>query len=457
MSPRPNVVLVVADQHRWDWLSCAGTVGPDTPVLDSLAARGTRFTRATTTSALCVPARIGLASGLLPHRVGALTNNAYLPARVPTWYQRLRDADYRVGLVGKVDLAKPAHHNGLAGDRPSAYRWGFTHPVEVEGKMHAGTSPTPIGPYTSWLAEQGLLDRFHADYMDRLGHIYSARRGDGIYRSSVLPEEAFADAWIGRRAARWVEEVTHDHPWFLQVGFAGPHDPYDPPPSRSERYSRSEMADPAPSGDREPLRVRHLRFRCDPSEVRVARQQYTAALSVIDAEVGRLLDALDATGQADRTIVVFTADHGDMLGDRGLFQKGVAYEAAMRIPLIVAGPEAARGALSDALVELPDVGETILGLAGVRAGPDVDARSFAHLLAEPSASHRTDQVCLEEAYSALRTETHKLIVTHSQGEELYDLVEDPWETRNVAHEQQEVCHVLRTRLRGRLQEGAWSR
>jgi iduronate 2-sulfatase len=103
------------------------------------------------------------------------------------------------------------------------------------------------------------------------------------------------------------------------------------------------------------------------------------------------------------------------------------------------------------------VGETLLELAGVGASPDVDARSFAGVLAEPARAHRPDQVCLEQTYSALRTETHKLIATHSQREELYDLREDPWETRNVAADQPDLAHELRTQLRARLQEGAWSR
>jgi arylsulfatase A-like enzyme len=451
---RPNILLVVADQLRWDWLSCTSTPGPDTPALDALAARGVRFTTCTTTSAMCAPARISLATGLLPHRLGALTNDVYLPARAPTWYQRLRDADYRVGLVGKADLAKPQRHNGLRGDRPSAFRWGFTHPLEVEGKLHAGTSPIPIGPYTTWLAEHGLLDPLHADYLARMAHLYVERRGDGLYRDSVLPDHAFADIWIGDQAVRWIEQTTDDFPWFLQIGFAGPHDPYDPPSSWADRYRDRVVADPVPAPPEVPRRVERLRFDCSAEEVRVARRQHTASLAIIDEQVRRILDA---TGQAEHTVVVFTSDHGDMLGDHGLFQKHVAYEAAMRVPLIVAGPGIAQGSVTDSLVELPDVGETILELAGITPTPDVDARSFTPLLAIPSAPHRADAVCIEDTYVALRTATHKLITTHSDGDELYDLGNDPRELCNLADHRSDLVQTLRKRLIARLREGSWSR
>lgn len=454
---QPNIVLVVADQLRWDWLSCIGTPGPDTPVLDALAARGVRFTTCTTTSAMCAPARISLASGLLPHRLGALTNDAYLPARVTTWYQRLRDADYRVGVVGKTDLAKPQRHNGMRGDRPSAFRWGFTHPLEIEGKFHAGTSASPIGPYTAWLAEQGLLEVLHADYLARMTDLYVHRRGDGLYRDSILPDHAFADVWIGDQAVRWVEQVTDDFPWFLQIGFAGPHDPYDPPPTWAERYRDRIVADPVPRGNGAPRRVEQLRFACTDDEVRIARRQYTASLAVIDEQIGRVLGTLDATGQAERTIVVFTSDHGDMLGDHGLFQKHVAYEGAMRVPLVAAGPGITEGAVADALVELPDVGETIVELAGLTPSPDVDARSFASLLSDPARPHRDDAACIEDTYSALRTATHKFIATHPGEEELYDLSVDPCETSNVADQRPAVVHSMRRRLAARLHEGTWSR
>ena len=156
----PNILLIMTDQHRWDYLGCAGADFVDTPNIDRLAASGVRFTKAFTNAPVCAPARIGLATGMHPARIGTLDNSCYLPPHLPTYYQRLRDNGYRVGCVGKLDLAKPDKYNGRHGDRPAVYRWGFTHPEEVEGKMHAGQGePTaPHGPYTHYLKDKGRLE-----------------------------------------------------------------------------------------------------------------------------------------------------------------------------------------------------------------------------------------------------------------------------------------------------------
>jgi len=168
--------------------------------------RGVRVTGCCTNAPIYAPARIGLATGLQPARLGALGNDAYLPRTVPTYYQRLRDHGYRVGCVGKLDLAKPDPYNGRYGDRPCVYSWGFTHPEECEGKMHAGGHATPVGPYTFYLQERGLLQRFHEDY--------TARSAKGWVKDashdSVLPAEDFEDAYIGRRSAEWIKRVPDD-------------------------------------------------------------------------------------------------------------------------------------------------------------------------------------------------------------------------------------------------------
>jgi arylsulfatase A-like enzyme len=164
---RPNILVILADQHRFDCLRCAGAGFLRTPNLNRLAQSGVRFTQSTTHCPVCAPARISLASGLQPSRLGSLDNARYLPQSAPTHYQRFRDHGYRVGCVGKLDLAKPSSYNGRYGDRPCVYSWGFAHPEECEGKMHAGNSPTPIGPYTHDLQERGLLQQFHEDYRAR--------------------------------------------------------------------------------------------------------------------------------------------------------------------------------------------------------------------------------------------------------------------------------------------------
>ena len=134
---RPNLLVILDDQHRHDYLRCAGAGFLRTPNLDRLAQRGVRFTRCYTTAPVCAPARISLATGLAAHRFGGRDNSVFLPLSHRTYYQRLPDAGYRVGCVGKLDLAKPDQYNS-DGARPACFSWGFTHPEECEGKMHAG-------------------------------------------------------------------------------------------------------------------------------------------------------------------------------------------------------------------------------------------------------------------------------------------------------------------------------
>ena len=450
---KPNILFIMSDQHRNDYIGCAGSDFVRTPNIDRIAARGVRFTQCTTECPVCAPARIGLASGLEPFRLGSLDNGSYLPRRVTTYYQRLRDHGYRVGCVGKLDLAKPDQYNGRYGDRPCAYGWGFTHPEECEGKMHAGLSPTPIGPYTYWLEEQGLLKAFHEDYQ--------ARRDKGYvlsYHDSVLPTEAFEDAYIGRRAAEWIENVPDDFPWHYFVSFVGPHDPFDPPTEYADRYRNAEM--PKAIHDNRQGKAQWIRNRAkefDPEDVAITRRQYCGAIELIDDHIGLILDALEKRGMADNTYIIYSSDHGEMLGDHGLYTKSVPYEAALRVPLAVAGPGIEGGRVSDALVEWLDLNPTMCELAGLRAQEDIDARSIVPVLNGEATEHRTEALSRITNFMLVRTRRHRFVQHVNDKVELYDLEADPDELHNIAQEDRDTKIELRTRLQARLLEGQWRR
>lgn len=457
MSDRPNILMIVADQWRFDYLGAAGADWLRTPNLDALAARGALVSHCCTTAPVCVPARIGLASGLYPERLGSTDNNSYLPRRTTTFYERLRDADYYTGVVGKLDLAKPDHYNGANGQRPSVYRWGFTHPIEAEGKMHAGNFPEPIGPYTQDLAARGVLGDFHNDY--------SVRRSQGWFRAShdsVLPTDLFEDVWIGRQAARWIDQTPGDFPWFLGVHFVGPHDPFDPPTSYAERWREAEVPEATTTdlSDRAGwLQARDAKLT--PDQVRQNRRQYAASIECIDDAVGEVLAALERSGQADNTYVVFTADHGEMLGDLGMWTKSVPFDPSARIPLIAAGPGIAPGK-RDGLVELSDLNPTICEWAGLPPQLDLDARSAAAFLAGETANHREDCYIALRTFRALRSRDYLFVESSTpsgQGDnaELYHLAADPHATRNVASEAPEQVAEHRRRLRQRVLDGRWCR
>lgn len=442
----PNLLLIMSDQHRHDHYGAAGARHVHTPNLDRLAAEGVRFTQCVTPSPLCAPARIGLATGQHPSATGCLANSAFLPRSLPTHYQHFRDGGYRVGCVGKLDLAKSLRHVGYNGDRPDSYRWGFTHPEECEGKMHAGMSREPLGPYTRFLEEQGLLESFHQDYQRR------AREGwiRGAH-DSVLPSHAFEDSYIGRRAAHWISNVPEDFPWYYFVSFVGPHDPFDPPAEYADRYRDALM--PAPIQDSlesKPECVQRGLVDLSAPEVTTCRRQYCAAIELIDDQIGMILDALANREMLENTIIVYSSDHGEMLGDHGMFNKSLPYESSIRVPLVVSGPGIGCGQVKDALVELSDVNPTLCELAGLPPQPRLDAASFVNVLSGVQENHRDSTVSSLYNFQLIRTRTRKYVSHVDGSEEVYDLERDPQEIENLAGRSGTAVDDLKSKMKERL-------
>jgi arylsulfatase len=223
---RPNFLVLFPGAWRHDWLGCAGGIGIQTPALDALAARGVRFTQCVTPSPLCAPARAALALGCDYQSCGVLDNNDNLALDRPNFYRNLREAGYSVGGVGKFDLAKGLDDHGGDGFR-LLHEWGFTHGRDSEGKWDGvrEMQRVPItGPYGRFLDALGLRDRYLADMEDR-------RNAVGLYssRASPLDTKAYGDDWVSRSAIEMIRSFPSDRPWFAQVNFPGPHDPFDAP------------------------------------------------------------------------------------------------------------------------------------------------------------------------------------------------------------------------------------
>ena len=451
---QPNFLFIMDDQHRFDYLGCAGADFLNTPHIDRLARRGARFTHVVTNCPLCAPARIGLAAGLQPSRLGALDNQAFHPLSVPTHYQRLRNHGYQVGMVGKHDLAKPDHPRGRAGHKPVNYALGFTQPHETSGKMEAGNFDQPHCPYTHYLDRKGLFRRFRQDYASRRARGWIV----GASYDSVLPEEDYHDAYIGRWAVDWLERVSDEYPWYYFASFVGPHDPFDPPMEYAARYRGAEMPEPVVDPmDNKPRWV-HRRLReIQPQEIAVTRRQYSAAIELIDYYVGMMLDVLENRGLLENTYVIFTSDHGEMLGDHGMYQKQVPYEPSIRVPLIVAGPGIEGGRETDGLVELADINPTICRLAGLPEQENIDAKSFHGILFGANERHRADVISVIRNWRLIRMERYKFVEHYNDHPELYDLQEDPAELNNIAEVNPELTKKLRRRLVERMIEGRWHR
>ena len=181
-------------------------------------------------------------------------------------------------------------------------------------------------------------------------------------------------------------------------------------------------------------------------EITVTRQQYSAATELIDDQIGEMLRALEQRGMLDNTYIIYSSDHGEMLGDHGLYTKSTAYEASLRVPLLVAGPGIAGNRISDSLVELIDVNPTICDLAGVPVLPRIDARSIAPVLRGETEIHRSETVSALRNFRCIRTATHKLIENYSDVTELYDLENDPSELHNIASSERKIVRTLSGRL-----------
>ncbi len=446
---RPNILFLFDDQHRYDYLGAAGASFLNTPNLDRLASEGVLFTQCATNSPLCAPSRMALATGLQAVRAGVLANDfGKAPHGLPLFYQRMRDHGYRTACVGKLHLGGTGAP-GPNGDPPGAFSLGFTHPCECEGKMAAGYHSEPFGPYTHYLYEKGLLKDFHEDYQRRVEAGWAHSNWD-----SVLPAEAFEDAFIGRRAAQWIEDGPEDHPWFMFVNFVGPHSPFDPPKEYADRYREAEMPDVIPAEfEGKPEWIRQRNIGLTREAVTEAQRQYCGAIELIDDQVGAILDALERRGQRENTTIIFSSDHGEMLGDFGLYAKFVAYEASLRVPLIVSGPGIRPGLRSDALIELIDINPTICKLAGLPMQENIDALSFVPLLRGDATEHRTETASVIENFRCIRTREHKLIMNYNDRFELYDLVNDPQERHNTVTERQDLFNELHGLLRERFWGG----
>lgn len=438
-----NVLLIMVDQLRADYLGYAGADFVNTPNIDALASGGRIFHRCYTNSPICAPARISLATGQRPWRLGALDNDVALPIDVPTYYKTLRDHGYHVGCVGKLDLNKPNKINGFRGTRPCLYSYGFTQPFEIEGKMHAANSPKPRGPYTYYLEQKGLLQTFHEHRKDvqQKGFI------ENLTASSSVPAEDFADVYVGEKAVETLHNLDKEYPWHLFVSFPGPHDPFDPPEIYSDSYANKEMPKAHSWNEKKASWVHGRQKSVSSEELQKMRQQYCAYIELIDQQIGKIIKTLKDRGDYHNTLVLFTSDHGDMLGDFDLHNKHVPYESAIHIPLLVSGPTITSGE-SHALIELADIHATILDILDIQPDYKMDATSFKPVLYESKEEHRPWIVAEERHFRCIRDHEYKFIDNYNDDCELYNLLDDPYELKNIADNNPTLVKTYRNHLQG---------
>lgn len=433
----PNFLFLLPDQHRSDWLGCNPALPLRTPNIDRLCARGTRFTRAFTPSPVCAPARACLASGLRYEQCRVPSNNETYPLDLPTYYQRLREAGYRVCTVGKLDLhkdlAKPRAELdwGLDGSRLLKER-GFTEGIDNEGKLDGSASykaaGKPKGPYLQFLHERGLADIYVKEHAERHQH-------KAAY-VTALPDDAYCDNWISENGLRFLSLFPKKQPWHLVVNFTGPHEPMDV--TARMRDAWEGVAFPPPLGNEQADYA--------PEDHQRIRRYYAAEIENIDRQVGRFIAAVEARGELDNTVIVYSSDHGEMLGDHGKWGKQSWRTPSAGIPLIAAGPGIRAGVTTGALASLHDVGATFLDYAAAPPLPAMDARSLRGVLEGRTETHRAFIRSALGKWRMVFDGHYKLVLGAEQPDMLFDSHADPLECANIAPNRPEVVEQMRRQL-----------
>lgn len=417
---KPNVLLICADHWAAEHLGFAGNDAIITPGINELSASGMRYTNAYSECPVCIPARRTLMTGQTPRSHGdRVFNDQLRMPDVTTMAQAFRDAGYQADAVGKLHV------------HPQRDRIGFDSVLlDDEGRSQWGM----IDDYDIYLGDQGLPGR-------QFDHGMSNNQYN--WRPWHLDEEHHATNWAGRMMARTIKRRDPNKPAFWYLGFRHPHPPLVPPQAFLELYRDVEIDAPyvgdwAKDPDKLPFAISALLSRTNlysKDQMKAARRAFYALCTQIDYQVRYLVGTLRMEGILDDTIIMFTSDHGDMLGNHDMAAKRVFYESSANIPMILSpnkgNPKAREGAIDDRLVGFADVMPTLLDLCGLDAPKTVDGIS---MVGTETREHLYGE-CGEDDHSSrmIRTDRHKLIYypvgNHSQ---LFDLIEDPHEMRDLA-------------------------
>ncbi|MDJ0769386.1 MAG: choline-sulfatase [Ilumatobacter sp.] len=419
MTGRPNLLLVMADQLAAPFLRCYGGDTAITPAIDRLAEEGVVFESAYANSPLCAPSRFSMMSGRLNSVIGAYDNASEFPASVPTFAHHLRSAGYQTSLIGKMHFVGPDQLHGF------------------EERLTTDIYPADFGWTPNWDDPDGRFDWWF--------HNMDSVTDAGVAEAS---NQLDFDDDVGHQALRKLRDLARtsdDRPWFVTVSFTHPHDPYVARPEFWERYDRVEIpmpavADGAVTHDRHSERLRHV-IAADVTsvtddQIRAARRAYFANVSYVDDWLRQIRDTLERFDLADDTVTVFTADHGDMLGERGLWYKMSFFEHSARVPLIVHDPARRSAAQATTHVSLLDLAPTLLDLAGVEATEPMEGASVLPFVSSPDPDRTVVGEYLGEGAVApifmIRRGDLKLVWCSADPPQLYDVAADPHELTNLA-------------------------
>ena len=435
----PNIVLILLDQMRWDCLSILGHPVVETPNVDQMGHNGVVFTAAYSSCPSCIAARASLLTGLAPTSHGRLGYEDKVPWRYENMLpQVLGDAGYQTHCVGKTHFYPQRNHCGFHSMD------SYNGPNNFDGSY--------INDYSEWLRERTN------------GRLYERDHGlsgnSWVARPSHLPEELHNNTWVVTKGIEFLCRRDRTRPFFLNLSFHRPHPPIDPPQAFYDMYKDRDLP-PVPVGDWtaehdvpvDDINAWHGRLpreRLDRS-----RRAYFAQVAHIDNQIGRFVLAMKAMSTGP-TVFVFTADHGEMLGDHHLFRKTYAYEGSAAVPLVISVPGGTRGRVCETPTVLEDLYPTILDLAGVPVPGEVDGCSLAPFVLgdepgeRPEYIHGEHSACYNatNAMQFLTDGREKYVWFPVTGrEQLFDLSEDPNEERDLAGDPAARARLERWRRR----------
>jgi arylsulfatase len=462
---RPNLLLITGDHVRSDLFeatddgSRSSPLHPHipTPCLDDLAASGVAFRNCHALDPICVPSRASLTTGCYPHRcTGTKENRGSIRPGFPRLAEYLRAQGFATYAIGKLHYLPYA-----APGQPRTLHGFETAELCEEGRILQSFDPSGashgLEDYHDFLREQGW-----AGY----GRSHGVGNNDVHPASVPFPAELHEEAWVATRSIAALtahQQQSADQPFFLWASFAKPHPPYDPPAPYDRLIDPRSL--PRPAGidlpgdfeDRDPeLRARRKRFGWDllsPEAVQYIRAAYGGLVSFQDAMLARLLGHLEASGLSENTVVVYTADHGDLLGDFGRFFKSSMLDASVKVPLIIRSPrhQASSGQRRDHLVGLHDLLPTLSSLAGLPLPSGIDGQDLSPILENEQEPGRDRIVC--QCFDTpgqkylIRSHDWKYVYHEILGtEELYRVGEPDYELGNLAATHPEITASFRKEL-----------
>lgn len=455
---KPNIVFIMCDQLRHDSVGCNGNTTVSTPNIDRLAERGINFTSSFTPDPICVPARASLTTALYPHKcTGYKDNSGVIKEGLPTLGKELSERGYETYSMGKL------HYNPYKG--PGEAR--TTHGIKTTEFAESGRILSKYDPTNQLMG----LEDYH-DYLHSVGW-GGYTRGHGLGNNDVypapspIPQEHYVDTWVTDRAIAHMQnhvENKKDTPFFMWVSFPKPHSAFDPPRPYDNMYDPREM--PAPIGSIDILKDRgldrevktyydHMWDLLSPEAQKVIKAHYYGLISHQDKQIGKVLDFIESNGLQNDTIVVYTADHGEMLGDFGLYFKKTFYNGSVRVPLMISYPPKIRaGIVSEQLVGLQDLLPTLLALADDPLEAQVDGKDLIPVILEdkPVREYYISQ-CGDDPYQQYMIMSLRWkYIYHQHGgvEELYDQLQDYAELNNLAGSQESSVRKLMETMRKEL-------